>query len=162
MARANPRGGSDRDDIAMYQLQVISTILRIMGNLRHSGIDLLSEVELSYPQILVMYSLLEHGTMTVGKLAARLKVSQGVMSRTVDRMVEKGILERVRGSSDRRVVNVTLSEEGRTFATRMISYHTERLERQFSKASAADREIFLRLLRQIDEGLEESIREEKD
>jgi DNA-binding MarR family transcriptional regulator len=149
-----------RNDIAHYQLQVITTILRILGNLRHSGMELLSEVELSYPQILVLYALLDKGSLTVGELAHHLKVSQGVVSRTVDRMVEKGLLERVRDSSDRRVVNVTLSEEGRTFATRMISYHAERLERQFSQASAADREVFLRLLRQIDAGLDESLREE--
>jgi MarR family transcriptional regulator, organic hydroperoxide resistance regulator len=152
--------GASHDEIAVYQLQVITTILHILGNLRHSGMELLSEVELSYPQILVLYSLLEHGTLNVGELADQLKVSQGVVSRTVDRLVDKGLLDRVRDSFDRRVVNVTLSEEGRTHATKMISYHAERLERQFSETSPSDREVFLKMLRQIDSGLDESLREE--
>jgi len=157
---SGPRATPGQKEIEVYQLQVITTILHILGNLRHSGMELLSEVELSYPQILVLYSLLEHGSLAVGELAGYLKVSQGVVSRTVDRMVEKGLLDRVRDSSDRRVVNVTLSEEGRTHAIRMISYHAEKLERQFNEVSASDREVFLRLLRQIDAGLEESLREE--
>jgi DNA-binding MarR family transcriptional regulator len=151
---------ASHDEIAVYQLQVITTIRHILGNLRHSGMELLSEVELSYPQILVLYALLERGTLTVGELADQLKVSQGVVSRTVDRLVDKGLLDRVRDSSDRRVVNVTLSDEGRTHAIRMISYHAERLERQFSETSPSDREVFLKMLRQIDSGLDESLREE--
>lgn len=158
---APPKNSSGRNsqDIAEYQRQVITTILHILGNLRHSGMEILSEVELSYPQILVLYALLEKGSVTIGELARHLKVSQGVASRTVDRMVDKGLLDRVRDEDDRRVVHVTLSGDGRDFAMHMISYHAERLESQFSETGEKDREVFLRLLRQIDDGLEKAPRE---
>ena len=145
---------ADKKELADYQTRVIMTILHIMGNLRHSGMDLLSEVELSYPQILVLYALLERGTSTIGDLARHLKISQGVISRTVDRLVEKGMVERERDSGDRRVVRVELSHEGATFATRMITYHAEKFGDQFGKVSRKDREAFIDMLQQIDKALE--------
>ena len=72
-ASAKKPSGS-ADGIAVYQLQVITTILHILGNLRHSGMELLYEVELYYQQILVIYALLENGSLTVGELADQLKV----------------------------------------------------------------------------------------
>jgi len=143
------------DDLEEYQTRVIMTILHIMGNLRHSGLSVLSEVELSYPQILVLYALLENGTSTIGGLSRHLKISQGVMSRTVDRLVVKGMVDRKRDDDDRRVVNVGLTREGMDFATRMITYHVDRFGDQFSKIRKEDRDVFLQLLKDIDSRLEE-------
>lgn len=148
-------GMSEKDELAEYQTRVIMTILHIMGNLRHSGMDILSEVELSYPQILVLYALLERGTCTIGDLSRHLKISQGVISRTVDRLVEKGMVERERDSDDRRVVKVALSGEGSGHATRMITYHAEKFGGHFGKVSKKDRDAFLEMLQQIDRALEE-------
>jgi DNA-binding MarR family transcriptional regulator len=143
------------DDLRDYQTKVIMTILHIMGNLRHGGMPVLSEVELSYPQILVLFALLENGISTNGELSRHLKISQGVISRTVDRLVEKGMVDRKRGDSDRRVVQVGLSPEGMDFATRMITYHVDRFGDQFSKINEEDRDVFLQLLKDIDRRLEE-------
>ena len=148
-------GMSEKDDLAQYQTHVIMTILHIMGNLRHSGMEMLSEVELSYPQILVLYALLERGTSTIGDLSRHLKISQGVISRTVDRLVEKGMVARERDSEDRRVVKVALSGDGSNHATRMITYHAEKFGDQFGRVSRKDRDAFLEMLQQIDKALEE-------
>jgi len=146
---------SGKDELAEYETQVILTILHIMGNFRHSGMAALSEIELSYPQILVLYALLETGTSTIGGLSRHLKISQGVISRTVDRLVEKGMLDRHRDEGDRRVVKVGLSKEGMDHATRMITYHADKFGDTFSRIDKADRRAFLEVLTQIDRSLEE-------
>lgn len=152
--------GGTGDDRAMdYQTQVIVTILHMIGNLRHAGMAALSEVELSYPQVLVLYALLETGTTTISGVSQHLKLSQGVISRTVDRLVEKGLVERVRDNTDRRVVWVSLSEEGRGYANKTISYHAERLMDQFNEIPKKDRDLFLDLLKRIDQMLEEQANE---
>ena len=150
----------DAAELAEYQTRVIMTILHIMGNLRHSGMAVLSEVELSYPQILVLYALLEKGTSTISELSQHLKISQGVMSRTVDRLVEKRMVERERDTGDRRFVKVALSTEGSEFAVKMISYHADKFGSEFSKVSSKDREAFLGMLMQIDRALEEKASDE--
>lgn len=138
-----------------FQTQVIMTIFHMIGNLRHSGMAALSTVELSYPQVLVLYALLEKNTMTIGGLSQHLKISQGVMSRTVDRMVDKGLVDRVRDDEDRRVVLVSLSNAGIDYATKIVTYHVDKLGDQFKKIPKDQRELFLSLLKQIDSLLEQ-------
>jgi DNA-binding MarR family transcriptional regulator len=154
------KAGAKKEDLAEYQTQVILTILHIMGNLRHSGMSVLSEVELSYPQILVLYALLETGGSTIGGLSQHLKISQGVISRTVDRLADKGMVERERDEDDRRVVQVGLSPEGNDFATKMITYHVDKFGDQFNKIDRDDRDTFLKLLKEIDSRLEKQALEE--
>lgn len=141
--------------IGEFQTQVIMTIFHMIGNVRHSGMAALSTVELSYPQVLVLYALLEKGTISIGGLSQHLKISQGVISRTVDRMVIKGLVDRVRDSEDRRVVLVSLTEAGVNYATEIVSYHVDKLGDQFKKIPKEQRELFLSLLKQVDALLEE-------
>lgn len=53
---------------------------------------------------------------TVAELARECDVDVGAMTRTLDRLEMKGLLQRVRSSEDRRVVNIELTEEGRATA----------------------------------------------
>lgn len=155
MAKKNEQPASNTADIDAYLGKVIMAILHIMRNMRHSGMEFTNEVELSYPQILVLYSLLENEPSTISGISNHLKISQGVVSRLVDRLVDKEMVERERDSEDRRVVRVTLSGKGREFATYMISLYSQTLREQFEQVSEKDRDKFLALLKQIDSGLED-------
>jgi DNA-binding MarR family transcriptional regulator len=61
----------------------------------------------------VMVSLHRHGSMRMSALASALDMSLANATGIVTRMEERGLVERSRDASDRRVVNVTLSDEGR-------------------------------------------------
>lgn len=143
------------EDIDIYTRQVVLVILHIMRNLRISGMDLFTEIELSYPQSLLLYSLLETGPVTMSELSNNLKITQGVVSRMTERLVEKELVQRERDKSDRRVVHVSLTENGREYTERMITVHLEKIRNQFQKVDKDTRETFLKLLLQIDEQLEE-------
>ncbi len=140
-------------DVDAFGREVILTILQLMRSLRQSGMEKLTEVELSYPQSLLLYALLEKGQATVGELAHHLKVTQGVVSRMVDRLVEKGMLNRERDSQDRRVVMVTLSDSGRDYAEKMITYHLNSLRPGLMSVSEVERVAFLAVLRHISESM---------
>lgn len=53
---------------------------------------------------------------TVAELARECQLDTGAMTRTLDRLEAKGLVTRVRSSSDRRVVNLELTKEGREAA----------------------------------------------
>ena len=61
----------------------------------------------------VMFTLHRHGSMRMSELASALDMSLANATGIVSRMEERGLLGRSRDASDRRVVNVTLSDEGR-------------------------------------------------
>ena len=138
-----------------FTRQAVMLILHIMRNFRHSGLGIMNDVEVSYSQILVMYSMLETARATMSELSRWLKISRGVATRTVDRLVEKGMVERRRDGADRRVVLVSLSKEGRDFAEKMISVHLKKMDEIFQSVGKEKRESFLELLAQVDRLLEE-------
>lgn len=142
-------------DVDVFTRQAVMKILHIMRNLRNSGMEMNFEIELSYPQMLMMYVLLETGPATMSQISNWLKVSHGVATRTVDRLVEKGIVERERDTHDRRVVHVSLSTGGREYAEKMITYHLEKLNKVFETVSPHDLDAFLNLLDEIDKRLDE-------
>ena len=142
-------------DVSDTTRQTVMLILHIMRNFRHSGLGIMTDVEVSYSQILVMYALLEIGQATMSELSQWLKISRGVATRTVDRLVEKGMVERRRDGADRRVVLVSLSEEGTYFAEKMISVHLEKMDEVFESVGKEKRESFLEMLSQVNRLLED-------
>ncbi|HLN64293.1 MAG TPA: MarR family transcriptional regulator [Symbiobacteriaceae bacterium] len=77
----------------------------------HSRIE--EEGGLSPSQYLVLKVLDKLETLTVSDLAARLDMTVAGATGLLDRLVRAGLVERERDLVDRRVVRVTLSEEGR-------------------------------------------------
>jgi DNA-binding MarR family transcriptional regulator len=134
-------------------LSAVGIVMQILRNLKHSGSEVMAEVELSYPQSMVMFVLLEQGTATVSELSQQMKITPSVVSRMVDRLVEKGMVIRTRGGADRRVVFVSLSDKGRDFLTRIAAYHAEKIRTLWSSVNDEDRQTFLNLLRLISQQL---------
>jgi len=56
---------------------------------------------------------------TVAELARECQLDAGAMTRLLDRLEAKGLVVRVRSSSDRRVVNLELTDEGRATASQI-------------------------------------------
>ncbi len=62
------------------------------------------------------------GNPTAASLARDLNTDTGAMTRMLDRLEAKGLLLRSRSSTDRRVVELTLTEQGRELTT-LIPHH---------------------------------------
>ncbi len=62
------------------------------------------------------------GNPTAASLARDLNTDTGAMTRMLDRLEAKGLLMRTRSATDRRVVELTLTEQGRELTT-MIPHH---------------------------------------
>ncbi len=141
--------------VSSFTRQTITLILHIMRNLRGSGADMHPEIELSYPQILMLYVLLENGTSSMSEVASLLKISHGVATRTADRLVDKRLVDRRHADTDRRMVLLSLSKQGKEYAEEMLGNHMEKLNGVFEEVNLQEREGFLTLLENIDARLEE-------
>ena len=74
---------------------------------------ILSELNLTYPQYLVLLVLWEDERVTVGKLGERLQLDSGTLSPLLKRLEANGFVRRERSSDDERLVDVTLTPAGR-------------------------------------------------
>jgi len=75
--------------------------------------QLLSGLDLTYPQYLVMLVLWEGDGITVSELGDRLFLDSATLTPLLKRLQAAGLVQRTRGTHDERQVIVTLSDEGR-------------------------------------------------
>jgi len=72
----------------------------------------LGELNLGFTQLAAMYALADSGTMTVADLADSLGRSPSAVSRMVDALVGRQLIERQQDSEDRRQRTLTLTGRG--------------------------------------------------
>ncbi|TNC23454.1 MarR family transcriptional regulator [Amycolatopsis alkalitolerans] len=82
---------------------------------------LLDELNLTYPQYLVMMVLWEHGSSQVKDLGAALSLDSGTLSPLLKRLEKLEYVRRERRSDDERSVCVTLTEKGESLKEKTIS-----------------------------------------
>jgi DNA-binding MarR family transcriptional regulator len=75
--------------------------------------QLLAELDLTYPQYLVMLVLWEGDGITVSELGERLFLDSATLTPLLKRLQAAGLVQRTRGTRDERQVIVTLTDEGR-------------------------------------------------
>jgi DNA-binding MarR family transcriptional regulator len=91
---------------------VVDELHQIIGSLRCAGTGRMVKAGISMTHLHILWVLDHHGEVTMSRLAELLDVSLSNATGLVDRMEERGLVERVRVPSDRRVVIVHASEEG--------------------------------------------------
>jgi DNA-binding MarR family transcriptional regulator len=84
----------------------------IIGGFRCAGTGRLVKLGVSMTHMHVLWMLQHHGDLPMSRMAELLDVSFSNATGIVDRMEEKGLVERVRVPDDRRVVLVRISPGG--------------------------------------------------
>src|SRR5215212_4289988 len=72
------------------------------------------EIGLTMPQMVTLLAIHDSGSCRMGTLADVTQQSGGTLTGIVDRLIDDGLVERVRSAEDRRVIEVTLTVRGRT------------------------------------------------
>ncbi|MBN2281633.1 MAG: MarR family transcriptional regulator [Candidatus Marinimicrobia bacterium] len=72
----------------------------------------LDELNLTYPQYLVMMVLWEKSPLTVTEIGNRLFLNSNTLTPIIKKMIKKGFIEKTRDLDDERKVKITLTENG--------------------------------------------------
>ncbi|WP_245801998.1 MarR family winged helix-turn-helix transcriptional regulator [Fictibacillus arsenicus] len=75
--------------------------------------NLLEDLDMTYPQYLVMLLLWEKDAMTVKEIGKRLFLDSGTLTPMLKRMEVNGIIERKRSAKDERSVIISLTNKGK-------------------------------------------------
>lgn len=73
---------------------------------------LLEELDITYPQYLVMMVLWEHQRLTVNQIGEKLFLDSGTITPLLKRLEAKSYIVRQRKTEDERVVEISLTDEG--------------------------------------------------
>ncbi len=70
------------------------------------------DIDLTMPQMITLFAIRSAGTCRMSELAELTNQSAGTLTGIVDRLIDDGLVQRVRDTEDRRVVQVALTEAG--------------------------------------------------
>jgi DNA-binding MarR family transcriptional regulator len=108
-----------------------------MGELKCIGSERLVRQGISMTQLHVMNMLERHGEVAMSRLAEMLDVSDSNATGLIDRIEERGFVERIRVPSDRRVVLVRITDRGREVMEEVETLREEMLERMLGRLDEA-------------------------
>jgi DNA-binding MarR family transcriptional regulator len=101
-------------------LDFINNIIYQIRRLMHSGElytkELNKNYQISVPQLNCLMSLNKNGPLPLTQISKQILVSSSTLTGIIDRLEQKGLVRRIRTMSDRRVIMIELTEQGKTVA----------------------------------------------
>jgi DNA-binding MarR family transcriptional regulator len=91
---------------------VVEDLHGMIGSLRCAGTGRMVKAGISMTHLHILWVLEHHGDLPMSRLADLLDVSLSNATGLIDRMEERGLVERIRVPDDRRMVIVRASAEG--------------------------------------------------
>jgi DNA-binding MarR family transcriptional regulator len=108
--------------------------------------------ELSFSQYITIKKL-AMGTSNATDLARAAELNPGAMTRLIDKLIDRGLVERHADPDDRRVVRIRLSAQGEAIWRDIDQCGNRVRERAMSGMDDAQRQQFIRLLEQVRDNL---------
>jgi DNA-binding MarR family transcriptional regulator len=109
-------------------------------------------LELSREEIRALILLHASGRSIMTDFAGSLGIPLSTATHTIDRLVHKGLVTRVRSDEDRRIVQVEMSEPGKKLHAALRAKHQAMALSWLEPLSRNERETFLNMMAKIAEG----------
>jgi len=106
---------------------------------------------LTMAQLRLMYTILVDGDQPVGDLAEKLSVRPPTVTGLTDRLIKQDLIVRVNDPSDRRVVIVRLTDEGRRVVGQIEAVSQAYFDRVFDEMGGERIEELIQLLEEFTE-----------
>ncbi|WP_019217495.1 MarR family winged helix-turn-helix transcriptional regulator [Legionella tunisiensis] len=94
---------------------IMLALRKMMQQMDHHSRRLNKCYGLTVPQIICLYEIYEKGIMTLSVLSKRVYLSTSTLVGVIDRLEEKGFVNRARDSKDRRIIFIDITEKGKEF-----------------------------------------------
>jgi DNA-binding MarR family transcriptional regulator len=117
------------DERSRVAAAVVAETLAAIRHFRCSGVGRLSREGISIAHLHAMWLLQEHGDLAMSRLAELLEVSLSNATGLIDRMEERGLVERIRVPDDRRLVMVRATTHGIQMVETMDIFREDILNR---------------------------------
>lgn len=124
-------------------LRSVSTILKKRGR------DILSNFDITPPQLDALLVLREFGELTMGELCQKMFLACSTATDLIDRMERNGLIERVRDTADRRVIRLKVLPKGASVVDEVIEARRGYLGAILSEIDVADKERLIQSLDQL-------------
>lgn len=137
----------DADTAAALQLWVVlNRALRVVAE--HARRDM-ERHGLGPTEFAVLEVLFLRGALTLGEVGERVLLTSGSVTYIVDKLQQRGLLERRTCAEDRRVCYAHLTRAGRSLIAEVFPQHARALNRAMDALTTDEKEIAAALLRRL-------------
>ncbi|MBB4064568.1 MarR family winged helix-turn-helix transcriptional regulator [Gellertiella hungarica] len=121
----------------------------------------LADLDIKPPHLDILVNLYRFEGMTQQELARKLLVGRSNMSMLLPQMEKRGLIARSGDSRDRRVLRLSLTEEGRSLAEKAMQIQTEVIERTLSHTPIERCQELAEIMESVAASLIREIRDEE-
>lgn len=109
----------------------------------------LSGADIGVAEWVILREMFEGPPQVPSELAARIGMTRGAVSKIIDRLAEKSLVNRIRNAVDRRFQGVTLSAKGKALVPRLATLADQNDSEFFGHLKPAERQQIERVMREI-------------
>lgn len=111
--------------------------------------------DLSITEIHTIEAVGLYGSKTMSEVSSELEITMGTLTTAVDKLIKKGYLQRSRSDSDRRIVNISLTNRGKLAYRIHEKFHLDMVQAIMLDFTPAEEESLLDALSKLNHHLKE-------
>jgi DNA-binding MarR family transcriptional regulator len=142
----------ERPDVDVSPMQVLSRVMRVARQLDRARREAFAAHEIDTWEFDVLSALRRSGapySLSAGQLGTATSVTSGTMTNRIDRLADRGFVRREPDPTDRRGVQVVLTDTGRAAVDGSLVDLMERERALLNHLSPRDQRALADLLRQL-------------
>jgi len=101
--------------LEQIDLQIIMRLRQILQEMSRHSKNLLEKYEITIPQLICLQEIFKHGPISLGALTKIVFLNNSTVTGIVDRLENRGLVQRTRISKDRRQVHAEITKAGIEF-----------------------------------------------
>lgn len=98
----------------------------------------------------VIYTSMANKTNTAGVIAQKLGITLGTCTTNIERLCQKGLVNKVKNDADRRVVYIELTQDGLQAYLKHISMHKKVVSNAIAKLSTSEKVALMNAINKIE------------
>ena len=136
---------------------IIADFRAAMNQVKCASSERLVRMGVSMAQLHILYTLQRSGEMPMSRLAEVLQVSLSNATGLIDRIEERGFVERTRVPEDRRIVMIRVTDTGRRMLDEVDAIGSDLLRSVFARIGRSQVAAVGRAIAELRRGLEEEV-----
>jgi MarR family transcriptional regulator, 2-MHQ and catechol-resistance regulon repressor len=152
-AKAPGETGGALDDVDLWRSMANS-----WKHLQHDAEKNLLRLDLNVAELRILRVLREQGSSPMNRFCAETMLSQPSITGIVDKLEEKGLVERVRSLEDRREVLIAITAKGNQTYSKGMDLHRQFVEKVLSALEADEARSLVSLLKRLAEASDDVVK----
>ncbi len=119
---------------------------RLVKDLDHKTMEIVTKYDLTFPQFMVLEALFYREGLSIGEIKEKILSSDGTIPVIINNLEKLGFIERQKDKKDQRKSLIFLTQEGKEKITQVLPENKKMIEQQFAIYSQEEKKFLASLL----------------